>query len=215
MVVRAELKPAALTVILADLLPAPTIVFTSSVEATRRLAIMLRALSNWVGTAVEYSAAMAPKARRAALDAFKSSQATVLVCSDAMTRGMDVVGVEAVVNYDAPVYTKTYVHRAGRTARAGRKGRVVTLLRPEDVRHFKDILRKADNAYVKDEKLDRQRMLSVREDVSKALQAMGEALGVGGGAEQDMKQTEHQKQNNGRQRRSKKRKLHGIPEIVL
>lgn len=43
----------------------------------------------------------------------------VLVCSDAMTRGMDVEGVGAVVNYDAPVYAKTYVHRAGRTARAG------------------------------------------------------------------------------------------------
>lgn len=43
----------------------------------------------------------------------------VLVCSDAMTRGMDVAGVQNVVNYDAPVYVKTYVHRAGRTARAG------------------------------------------------------------------------------------------------
>ena len=41
------------------------------------------------------------------------------MCSDAMTRGMDVAGVAAVVNYDAPVYVKTYVHRAGRTARAG------------------------------------------------------------------------------------------------
>lgn len=36
-----------------------------------------------------------------------------------MTRGMDVVGVQNVINYDAPVYVKTYVHRAGRTARAG------------------------------------------------------------------------------------------------
>jgi len=41
------------------------------------------------------------------------------VCSDAMTRGMDVEGVHNVINYDAPVYVKTYVHRAGRTARAG------------------------------------------------------------------------------------------------
>ena len=43
----------------------------------------------------------------------------VLVCSDAMTRGMDVEGVANVINYDAPEYVKTYVHRAGRTARAG------------------------------------------------------------------------------------------------
>lgn len=46
-------------------------------------------------------------------------------------------------------YIKTYVHRAGRTARAGARGTVYSLLRHEDVRHFKDMLRKADNTYVK------------------------------------------------------------------
>ena len=49
----------------------------------------------------------------------QSGAARVLVASDALTRGMDVEGVGAVVNYDAPVFAKTYVHRAGRTARAG------------------------------------------------------------------------------------------------
>ena len=46
----------------------------------------------------------------------------MLVASDALTRGMDVPGVGAVVNYDAPSFAKTYVHRAGRTARAGQQG---------------------------------------------------------------------------------------------
>ncbi len=55
----------------------------------------------------------------------------VLLASDAMTRGMDVEGVAQVVNYDAPVYAKTYVHRCGRTARAGRAGRAFTLLRKQ------------------------------------------------------------------------------------
>lgn len=55
----------------------------------------------------------------------------MLVASDAMTRGMDVEDVANVINYDAPVYAKTYVHRAGRTARAGRPGTVITLLRSE------------------------------------------------------------------------------------
>ncbi len=59
----------------------------------------------------------------------------VLIASDAMTRGMDVEGVAQVLNYDAPVYAKTYVHRCGRTARAGRAGRAFTLLRKQ-VRHF-------------------------------------------------------------------------------
>jgi len=55
----------------------------------------------------------------------------VLIASDAMTRGMDVEGVAQVVNYDAPVYAKTYVHRCGRTARAGRAGGAFTLLRKQ------------------------------------------------------------------------------------
>ena len=55
-----------------------------------------------------------------------------------------VQGVDAVVSYDAPVYLKTYVHRVGRTARAGRAGQAFTLLRPQEVRHFKGMLSKAD-----------------------------------------------------------------------
>lgn len=54
----------------------------------------------------------------------QSGAARVLVASDALTRGMDVAGVGAVVNYDAPAFAKTYVHRAGRTARAGQHGKV-------------------------------------------------------------------------------------------
>lgn len=93
--------------------------FTSSVEATHRLYLLLAALTCLPGRVVEYSSLVPPGERGARLEAFRSGAAQVLVCSDAMTRGMDVAGVAAVVNYDAPVYVKTYVHRAGRTARAG------------------------------------------------------------------------------------------------
>lgn len=68
-----------------------------------------------------------------ALAAFRNGDAQVLVASDAMTRGMDVEGVLNVVNYDVPVYAKTYVHRVGRTARAGRPGCAYTLMRKEEV----------------------------------------------------------------------------------
>ena len=57
----------------------------------------------------------------------------VLVCSDQMARGMDVEGVSCVVNYDPPRQYQTYLHRAGRTARAGQKGVVFTLLSREEV----------------------------------------------------------------------------------
>ena len=76
--------------------------------------------------------------RSGALRAFKaareSGRGAVVVASDAMTRGMDIKEVHNVVNYDAPVYAKTYVHRVGRTARAGAAGRAFTLLRHEEVR---------------------------------------------------------------------------------
>lgn len=60
--------------------------------------------------------------RVSCLDAFKKGDIRILVTSDALTRGVDIPGVDLVVNYDTPTYPKTYVHRAGRTARAGNKG---------------------------------------------------------------------------------------------
>ena len=57
----------------------------------------------------------------------------MLVCSDQMARGMDVKGVSCIVNYDPPRQYQTYLHRAGRTARAGQRGVVFTLLSREEV----------------------------------------------------------------------------------
>ena len=56
-----------------------------------------------------------------------------LVCSDAMARGMDVDNVKYVISYDKPPYIKTYIHRVGRTARAGRAGTAVSLLEKKEV----------------------------------------------------------------------------------
>ncbi len=56
-----------------------------------------------------------------------------IVCSDVMARGMDIEDVRTVINYDVPVYIKTYIHRVGRTARAGREGAAYTLLQSKEV----------------------------------------------------------------------------------
>ncbi len=93
--------------------------------------LLLRAAPCCTQLVVEYSSRLSVAQRTANLRSFINHEAHVLICSDAMTRGMDVSDVANVINYDAPVYVKTYVHRAGRTARAGRGGRVVTLLRDE------------------------------------------------------------------------------------
>jgi len=121
-------KPAALLALLAALAGKRALVFTSSLDATRKLALLLAAVADAPGSVVEFSSHLSGAQRAANLAAFRAGEATVLVASDGMTRGMDVDCVDAVVNYDAPVYAKTYVHRAGRTARAGARRELLRTL---------------------------------------------------------------------------------------
>ncbi len=141
-----------------------------------RLYLLLAAMTDLPGTALEYSARLTQPQRAAALEAFRSGDATILVASDAMARGMDVESVEVVINYDAPVHAKTYVHRAGRTARAGRAGRVITLLRDQDMRHFRAMLRKLDNNRVVDHRLAAGAFERVRPALAGALVQVQELL---------------------------------------
>ncbi|BBN18721.1 hypothetical protein Mp_8g04910 [Marchantia polymorpha subsp. ruderalis] len=121
---------------------------------------------------VEYSSLQHQQPRSKALAKFRNGQAQVLIASDAMTRGMDVEGVANVVNYDMPVYAKTYVHRVGRTARAGQPGRSYTLLRKEEVRHFKQMLKKVDNCKCKDYSLPSSVTEELYESYTEALQKL-------------------------------------------
>lgn len=67
-----------------------------------------------------------------------------LVCTDALARGIDLPGVQCVISYSAPKHLKTYIHRAGRTARAGELGLAVTLLHKSQVNKFQSLLHQAD-----------------------------------------------------------------------
>src|SRR3989338_1676359 len=69
--------------------------------------------------------------RREALDGFKSGKYRILVATDIAARGIDVTGIELVVNFDLPDNSEDYVHRIGRTARAGRSGKAVSFASPE------------------------------------------------------------------------------------
>jgi len=73
-------------------------------------------------------------ARTRALEAFKKDRYGVLVATDVASRGIDVSGITHVVNYDMPVDAETYVHRVGRTARAGASGVAITFCQPEEIR---------------------------------------------------------------------------------
>jgi superfamily II DNA/RNA helicase len=72
--------------------------------------------------------------RMRAMADFRSGAARVLVASDLAARGLDLPGVTHVFNLDAPRQSRAYLHRAGRTGRAGAKGVTVTLLSPDELR---------------------------------------------------------------------------------
>ncbi|MFL1461945.1 DEAD/DEAH box helicase [Roseococcus sp. DSY-14] len=75
---------------------------------------------------------MDQSARFATLNAFKANEIRLLVCSDVAARGLDIGGLSHVFNFDVPFHAEDYVHRIGRTGRAGREGHAYTLATPED-----------------------------------------------------------------------------------
>lgn len=77
--------------------------------------------------------------RREALEGFKSGKYKVLVATDIASRGIDVTGIELVINYDLPEDAENYVHRIGRTARAGHRGHAVSFAMPDQSRDVRDI----------------------------------------------------------------------------
>jgi superfamily II DNA/RNA helicase len=86
---------------------------------------------------------MAQHARERALAAFAAGRAPVLVATDLAARGIHVDGVDLVVHFDPPAEHKAYLHRSGRTARAGAAGSVVTLVLPEQASEVIKLLRRA------------------------------------------------------------------------
>jgi len=79
--------------------------------------------------------------RREALDGFKSGKYRVLIATDIAARGIDVTGIEVVINYDLPDNAEDYVHRIGRTGRAGHTGRAVSFAAPDERNEVREIER--------------------------------------------------------------------------
>ncbi|MBB3972341.1 DEAD/DEAH box helicase [Hansschlegelia beijingensis] len=76
------------------------------------------------------------RARMAALDSFKNGEVDLLVASDVAARGLDIPAVSHVINYDVPIHAEDYVHRIGRTGRAGLSGVAISLVTPSDAKHL-------------------------------------------------------------------------------
>jgi ATP-dependent RNA helicase DDX52/ROK1 len=108
----------------------PVLVFVSTKERAQELRRDLM----YDGVHIDCIHSDQPQAARvAAIDNFRLGKTWILIATDLLGRGMDFAGVNTVVNYDFPHNTTDYVHRIGRTGRAGRKGMAVTFFAEEDV----------------------------------------------------------------------------------
>lgn len=128
--------------VLVDLASAPgrTVVFTRTKHGAKALARQL----NIKGVpTVELHGNLGQNARTRNMDAFHSGKATTLVATDIAARGIHVDDVALVIHADPPAEHKAYLHRSGRTARAGAAGTVITLMTDQQVRDVRDLTRAA------------------------------------------------------------------------
>ena len=116
----------------------PTLVFMRTKHGARRVTQQIRAFGV---NAAELHSNRSLNQRRAALEGFKLGHYRVLVATDIASRGIDVVGIELVVNYDLPTSSDDYVHRIGRTARAGAGGHAITFAMPGEQKEVRGIER--------------------------------------------------------------------------
>jgi ATP-dependent RNA helicase RhlE len=114
------------------------LLFSRTKHGARRIASAIRAMGH---TAAELHANRSLGQRRAALEGFRNGAHRVLVATDIAARGIDVKGIELVVNYDLPTNPDDYVHRIGRTARAGAAGHAISFATPDQQRDVRDIER--------------------------------------------------------------------------
>ncbi|CAZ85550.1 unnamed protein product [Tuber melanosporum] len=121
-----------------------TIIFTSSNSTATRLSTLLSTFSShpaapppatsWITKCITSETPRKQRARY--IHAFTKGEAGILVCSDLVARGLDIENVAIVINYEVPASVRGYVHRVGRTARAGRNGVAVSLVGEKEAGWF-------------------------------------------------------------------------------
>jgi len=163
-------------------------IFCSTCSATLRLSLMLRSLGF---TAIPLNGQMNQNKRLASLNKFKSKSRSILLATDVASRGLDIPHVDIVINFDIPTHSKDYIHRVGRTARAGRAGKAVTFVSQYDVELYQRI------EHLLGKKLPLYP--SVEEEVMLLGERVAEALRM---AKTEMKELDDKKGGKGKKRRN-------------
>ena len=121
-----------------------TLVFTNSISAVRRITPLLQYLNLPV---MALHSGMAQKARLRSIERFTENkpgqkEASILIATDVAARGLDIANVQVVIHYHLPRAADTYVHRSGRTARAGQTGSSILICGPEEVAGVRRLIAK-------------------------------------------------------------------------
>ncbi|KAB8074236.1 P-loop containing nucleoside triphosphate hydrolase protein [Aspergillus leporis] len=165
------------------------LIFTKSSESASRLSRLLAlldpSLANQIGTIIKSNKS---SASRKTLTAYRQGKTSIIIATDRASRGLDLQGLTHVVNYDVPPSITTYVHRVGRTARAGREGSAWTLFAHREGRWFvKEIAQRSDSMITRSFKVHRAAikvndMKDIKSRYKQALDVLEKEVQTGGTA---------------------------------
>lgn len=162
--VPAKYKDCYLTYLINEYAGQSILVFGATCNNVQRLALMMRNLGF---PAICLHGQMSQPKRLGALYKFTSGDRSILICTDVAARGLDIPSVDLVINFDLPGHGKDYIHRVGRTARAGRSGKAIAMVTQYDVevyQRLEGLLGKRLPEY----KLDEETVLILLERVNEA-----------------------------------------------
>jgi ATP-dependent RNA helicase DDX47/RRP3 len=162
--VPAKYKDCYLTFLINEYAGQSILVFGATCNNVQRLALMMRNLGF---PAICLHGQMSQPKRLGALHKFTSGDRSILICTDVAARGLDIPSVDLVINFDLPGHGKDYIHRVGRTARAGRSGKAIAMVTQYDVevyQRLEGLLGKKLPEY----KLDEETVLILLERVNEA-----------------------------------------------
>lgn len=140
-VCKGETKPLVLCHFIKENLFKRVLCFMESVEQSHRLHCILVEMG--ILKVKEISSVYTPIQRKIIIEQFSTGKIELLICSDIVARGIDFKEVDCVISYDVPFYIKRYVHRIGRSARAGKKGVALTLLTTNQKKPFVKLMKEA------------------------------------------------------------------------
>ncbi|KAL4943551.1 P-loop containing nucleoside triphosphate hydrolase protein [Aspergillus oleicola] len=163
------------------------LIFTKSSESASRLSRLLAlldpSLSGLIGTIIKSNKS---SASRKTLSAYRQGKLSIIIATDRASRGLDLQSLTHVINYDVPASITTYVHRVGRTARAGKEGSAWTLVAHREGRWFtNEIAKGADGKITRATKVERvpiklNNMKEVKSRYASALDVLEKEVKAGG-----------------------------------